>query len=885
MNDTDVESIIRGTGSRRRWLLLSAVAGLVIAAAVIAFFLTRPAEMDVVVEPERVEAAMGRLSTEVELSGSALAERSASLSFEVPGVVASVAVGMGDEVREGDALATLDDSEAQRRVETAEIQLRQAELRLDNLLAEPDDSAVASAEQAIASSKSQVLSAELALERLEDPPAAADIASAEQAVASALAQISSAEQALADLDEPPSAADIASAEQAVASALGQISSAEQALADLDEPASASDIASAEQAVANALAQLSGAEQTVADLTEEPSEAEVAESRAAVTQAEVQLASAERHTEESTEALTEAFDAFCERYSGLTSSDEVIGHTCGATLPLSDTETDDLRESFEDRSSTYESLGTALIDANVAFVGSSADRDSAQSALGSAEERLAELLTPVSEEDVVQAEHSVEAARASHIAAVARLDELQEAPGEDDVYQAQQSLDAAKASHAAAVARLDDLQAEVDEDDVYQAQQSLDAAKASHAAAVARLDDLEAEVDEDDREQARATLETARASLASAQAQLADLLAGPSENEIEQQRQDVLLAELSLEEAREALTALIVLAPFDGVIEEVSVHPGDYVAAALSAFTLSTSNRMLISLTVTEEDLPELEAGQTGVASFDAIQEVNYPVRVESISRVPNAEQGVVTYDVEARILAGEDARQGAGAAPGGGFGRGGAGGGFGGGGAGGGFGGSFPGFELPEGVTAQDVQQALSTGEPLPEGVVLPPGVEDRLRSFLGGGGAGPGRGGAGQGGGTGQGGGEGQQGADAVARRPLPAPGMSASVVILTEVREESVLLPTSAVRSLDGRWFVTIPSAAGEGEGVAHERIFVDVGESDGNSVEITSGLEAGAVVLVGADNEGIAFTATLQQPQANPGFGQGPGGFGPPGGGGRR
>ena len=81
---------------------------------------------------------MGQLSTDVELYGAALSERSATLSFDVAGVVASVAVAEGDEVRTGDALATLDAADAQRRVETADVQLRLAQLRLDNLLAGPE---------------------------------------------------------------------------------------------------------------------------------------------------------------------------------------------------------------------------------------------------------------------------------------------------------------------------------------------------------------------------------------------------------------------------------------------------------------------------------------------------------------------------------------------------------------------------------------------------------------------------------------------------------------------------------------------------------------------------------------------------------------------------
>ena len=872
MTEPDIDAILRGGKSRRWWMVLSAAAAaVVIITAVVAFLLTRSDETAVVTEPERTEAVVGRLSTEVELSGSALAERSATLSFEVAGVVVSVSAAKGEQVRAGDTLGTLDDADAQRWVETAEVQLRLAQLRLDDLMTGPEPSAVASASQAITSAKSQVLSAELTLEGLSEPPSAADIASAEQAVASALGQISSAEQELALLSEPPNAADIASAEQAVASALGQISSAEQELALLSEPPSVADIASAEQAVSNALSLLSSEKEALATLMEGPSTAELAELRSAVTQAQVQLTEATTNEEALLEVLTEAYDGFCERYAGLSASDDVIGSTCVAELPLSDAQVKALRDSFEDRSITYETYGTTLIDANVAFVVGSADRESAVSGLASAEESLTNLLESITGDDIFQAEQSVEAAKASHAAAVARLDDLQTQASEDDLFQAQQAIEAAQASHAAAKARLEELMSAAEEEDVYQAEQALEAAKSSHAAAVARLEDLRAEVDERDVAQARAALESAQAGLASAQAQYDELLAGPSDNDIEQQRQDVRLAELSVEEARAALAVLTVIAPFDGVVEVVNVLPRDRIAAGSAAFTLNTSNRMLIALTVTEEELLDLEVGQTGLASFDAIEGGEYPVRVESISLVPNAEQGVVTYDVEARILTGpegaeaaDDARVGS-TGPGGGFGQGG---GFG---PGGGFGGGaaaglLADLELPEGVTIQQVMQAVARGDPLPEGVELPEGLEEAVQAF---------RGFAGAGQGTGQ-----RQGANerpgANADRPLPAPGMSASVTILTEIREESVLVPVPAVRLLDGNWFVSVWSPSEiEGEDW-FERVFVEVGESDGSNVEILGGIEAGTVLLIGADDAGIAFSATLQQPQANPGFG-----FGPPGG----
>ena len=879
MSTTDIDAILSQGNSRRRWFLLAGAVAVIAAVVVVVVLLTRPDEEDVVFEPERVEAAMGRLSTQVDLSGSAVSERSATPGFDVGGVVALVAVTEGSEVREGAPLASLDDADAQRRVQTAEVQLELAQLRLENLLADPEPAAIASANQSIVSAKSQVVNAEQALELLSEPPSASDLRSAEQAVASALRDISSSEQALELLAEPPSTADLASAEQAVASALREISSAEQALALLSEPPSASDLKSAEQAVATALRDISGSEQALDDLTAGPTDAEVSESRSAVTQAQVTFADATRIEEESNEVLTDASEEFCERYSGLIPSDDVIRSICEAVLPLSEAQMDALEESFEDRSAAYENLGTALIDANLAFVGAHADRDSALSSLASAEEMLDELLTPPSAEDVFQAQQAVEAAKASHASAVARLEDIQTLASEEDVYQAEQAVEAAKASHTAAVARLDDLQTQASEEDVYQAEQAVEAARASHAAAEARLEELRAATDEGEFEQARAALESAQASLASAQAQYDELVAGPSENAIAQQRQDVRLAEISLEEARAALAYLTVTAPFDGVVEAVNVLPGDRIAAGFNAFTLYTSDRMLIELTVTEEELLELEIGQIGTASFDAIEGTEYPVRVESISRVPNAEQGVVTYDVEARILTGNDGdavsgatRRNARPGGGGGFGAGGFGGGFGGG-AGGG---PFAGFQLPEGVTQEDVTQAIINGDPLPEGVELPPQVMQMIETLRASGQLAriidglqvpPAQQGD-------------EERAGDNAERPLPAPGMSASVTILTEIREPAVLAPVSAVRQLDGRWFVSVQTPTEfeveiEGE-TGFERVYVEVGESDGNQVEILSGIETGAILLVGADNAGVAFTATMQQPQVNPEFG----GFGPGG-----
>jgi len=110
----------------------------------------------------------------------------------------------------------------------------------------------------------------------------------------------------------------------------------------------------------------------------------------------------------------------------------------------------------------------------------------------------------------------------------------------------------------------------------------------------------------------------------------------------------------------------------------------------------------------------------------------------------------------------------------------------------------------------------------------------------------------------------------------------MSATVTILTELREEAVLIPVAAVRQIDGQWFVAVAPDP-EGAEFGFERVMVEVGESDGVNVEVTGGLQAGATVLIGADRAGIAYSATQQQQQPDIGFSFPPG-FSPPGFGGR-
>ena len=158
----------------------------------------------------------------------------------------------------------------------------------------------------------------------------------------------------------------------------------------------------------------------------------------------------------------------------------------------------------------------------------------------------------------------------------------------------------------------------------------------------------------DFELARLELAAEETALVRAKADLGELLGGASGSDVVAAELAIARAELALEQARADLEAVALVAPFDGVIESVEVAAGDVVGANTAAFVLTDRERIVVELTVTETDLLDLEPGQVGLATFDAIDGIEYPVRITSVSRVPSASQGVVTYPVEALILTGDE---------------------------------------------------------------------------------------------------------------------------------------------------------------------------------------------------------------------------------------
>ena len=141
---------------------------------------------------EKISVERGNLATTLTTSGTAAARGSAELNFGSSGVVASIEVVIGEQVDEGDVLATLDNQDAQNDLIVTQNNLLGAELRLSQLLEPPTAAVLSEAEKNIASAVSQLASAELNYETALEPPDDSEISAADATVAQREFEVASA---------------------------------------------------------------------------------------------------------------------------------------------------------------------------------------------------------------------------------------------------------------------------------------------------------------------------------------------------------------------------------------------------------------------------------------------------------------------------------------------------------------------------------------------------------------------------------------------------------------------------------------------------------------------------------------------------------------------
>lgn len=225
-------------------LLLTALLGVLALAAC----LPNPNDAQGQAVAETVEAFIGDLEANATAGGSLTPARAAVLNAPTTGRVADVLVRPGQVVAAGDALLLLDTTDLELNRLSAELDVRQAEASLADLVADPTAAELAAAEAAVTTAQAQ-------LDDLQAGPTSAELASLETSVRSAQSSLASAQAELVRTQNTVTDADIRAAEAAVAAAQLQLQSAEQANADLTNAATDQQLRTAQQSLAAAQARL------------------------------------------------------------------------------------------------------------------------------------------------------------------------------------------------------------------------------------------------------------------------------------------------------------------------------------------------------------------------------------------------------------------------------------------------------------------------------------------------------------------------------------------------------------------------------------------------------------------------------------------------------
>lgn len=282
-------------------------------------------------------------------------------------------------------------------------------------------------------------------------------------------------------------------------------------------------------------------------------------------------------------------------------------------------------------------------------------------LASAQLKLTQVLNGADEAEIASDEQKVAQAQADLDQANSALQELEDGPSASEVLSAQEGVASAESKVAQAESSLAQLESSgnASSEDIAAADAAIAAAQLSLDVANANLAQLQQGSTQSELETTQGKVDTAAASLAAAEAQLNDLLDGEDPEDIEQQRNQVRLAELSLEKAQEDLEMAQLVAPFDGTVAALNVEVGEEVGAgggtgSEAAIILNTPDAFRLDLTITESDMPDIEAGQVGFASFDAIEGGMFPFVIDSIGTNPTTTQGVVTYEARASVQTEQD---------------------------------------------------------------------------------------------------------------------------------------------------------------------------------------------------------------------------------------
>ena len=767
---------------------------------------------------DQVTVERGNIATTLTTSGTATARESAELNFGSSGVVETVEVELGDQVDEGDVLATLDNRDAQNGLIIAQNNLLEAELRLSQLLEAPSEAVLSDAEKTISSAMSQLASAKLNHETAFDPPTAVEIAAADATVAQRQSDVITANRDVVAADR-----DVTTANREVQPAYADLRIIQGSLCSLMQIQPETLIDDAE---------------TLWREVEGPNVSLKLDPNAFVHGSNSLKIELPRYKELKAVIAKKTFSAldlseFDVIEFWVRSDTSIEGGYFDLAIYDSESFINPL-ETFAIPALkagvwTLVSLPISKLSSDIKVIGVGVRFSEVKVRMSSNRSLWLDEIIAISPDPICRSA-SLPLSEESLRFLTNKVDESTSAidavtTRSKDFIKSNNSYVKALDSSAKAL------------DSRAKALDSLDVAAANLASATAKRTSLDDPIPTLEAAQLEAAIVSANAALTSALSKKDDLLSGPSENEIKLQELNIAKAKQSVNQAQETLTDMVLLAPFSGQIGAVNVSEGVWVTASTAAFSLVDLDSVGVDLTVSESDFIGLTSGDLGMATFDSIPDQPFIIKLANITSLPQITQGVVTYPAQAEFLSMREAAeilprlgslmQGS---------------------SGSSVTGSGPGIGSEIDMQALRRCAAEQVGREVSSPSDLTPSEMNLVREKCVSGSA------------T-----DGNSRTGSTGTRVKPAIGMNASVTMLLEIKENVLIVPAQAIQSDKGREVVTL---LGQDQ-MTTTSVPVSIGITNGDRTEIISGLEEGQVVLIpGASDASITISSPSDGSTDRPG-----------------
>jgi HlyD family secretion protein len=169
-------------------------------------------------------------------------------------------------------------------------------------------------------------------------------------------------------------------------------------------------------------------------------------------------------------------------------------------------------------------------------------------------------------------------------------------------------------------------------------------------AVRLLNNLQGPATDIDTAIAQANLSLAQASLALAEQDYEKVKSGPDPDLLASAQAREKAAETGLVAAKAALANRQLVAPFDGTIAQLNLKVGEQAAPGVTAVVLADFSGWIVETDdLTENEVPNVQVGQTADVTFDALPELSLQGKVQSISDVHTDKSGDVTYTTKVAL--------------------------------------------------------------------------------------------------------------------------------------------------------------------------------------------------------------------------------------------